>query len=168
MLLMPTETAPVMLQAPTSPLGPGIMQDTYSDRLDIMACCKGDYSLHNRILSGWVPASERVTLGLLDIATPTTPTSAAGSAANSSEVVRHFVLWPYDRPESKGQLKGVSLRLEDGKVLVLGYRCAGAYGVAERHSRRHFTRCCCEYNQLELLSDARSWAAAAAAAGLHA
>ncbi|KAF6266656.1 hypothetical protein COO60DRAFT_1623446 [Scenedesmus sp. NREL 46B-D3] len=69
---------------PTSPMGPGVMEDTYSDRLDIMACCKGDYSLHNRILS-------------------------AG-------------LWPFDRPESKGQLKGVSLRLEDGKVLVLGFR----------------------------------------------
>ena len=40
-------------------MGPGVMEDTYSDRLDIMACCKGDYSLHNRILSGWVPARER-------------------------------------------------------------------------------------------------------------
>lgn len=27
------------------------------------------------------------------------------------------------RSESKGRIKGVSLRLEDGKVLVLGYRC---------------------------------------------
>lgn len=29
-------------------MGQGVMEDTYSDRLDIMACCKGDYSLYNR------------------------------------------------------------------------------------------------------------------------
>lgn len=124
---MPNKVPHLYLQAPTSPLGRGIMQDTYSDRLDIMACCKGDYSLHNRILSGWVPASERATLGLTDItASAAAATPAAGSAANSSEMVRRYTLWPYDRPESKGQLKGVSLRLEDGKVLVLGYRWACA------------------------------------------
>lgn len=105
-------------QPPTSPLGPGVMEDTYSDRLDIMACCKGDYSLHNRIMSGWVPGDERVTLSLADLSPAT-----ASDGSSGSPVVRRFVLWPYDRPESKGQLKGVSLRVEDGKVLVLGYRC---------------------------------------------
>jgi hypothetical protein len=65
----------------------------------------------HRILAGWVPGSERVTLGLADMA-----------AGSSGPVVRRFTLWPYDRPESKGQLKGVALRIEDGKVLVLGYR----------------------------------------------
>lgn len=94
------------------------MQDTYSDRLDIMACCKGDYSLYNRILSGWVPASERLTLGLSDMTAP--QPGSEGSMGN----VRRYTLWPYDRPESKGKLKGVSLRLENGKILVLGYRCS--------------------------------------------
>lgn len=108
-----------------------------------MACCKGDYSLYNRsvgggvhvltkaasrhtttscgcmlppacrILAGWVPGSERVTLGLAD------------SAGTSGAVTRRYTLWPYDRPESKGQLKGVTLRIEDSKVLVLGYRWVG-------------------------------------------
>jgi hypothetical protein len=35
-------------QVPSNPMGQGVMEDTYSDRLDIMACCKGDYSLYNR------------------------------------------------------------------------------------------------------------------------
>jgi hypothetical protein len=42
--------------------------------------------------------------------------------ASSGPVTRRYTLWPYDRPESKGQLKGVTMRIEDGKVLVLGYR----------------------------------------------
>ncbi|WIA29149.1 hypothetical protein OEZ86_011660 [Tetradesmus obliquus] len=103
---------------PTSPLGPGVMEDTYSDRLDMMACCKGDYSLHNRILSGWVPARERVTLSLADL----TPAAQPANGAAATPRVRRYSLWPFDRPESKGQLKGASLRLEDGKVLVLGFR----------------------------------------------
>lgn len=97
------------------------MEDTYSDRLDMMACCKGDYSLHNRILSGWVPARERVTLSLADL----TPAAQPANGAAATPRVRRYSLWPFDRPESKGQLKGASLRLEDGKVLVLGFRCAG-------------------------------------------
>jgi hypothetical protein len=101
-------------------MGSGVMEDTYSDRLDIMACCKGDYSLHNRILSGWVPARERATLSLADLTPEPVP---AGEAAAAVPLVRRYSLWPFDRPESKGQLKGVSLRLEDGKVLVLGFRC---------------------------------------------
>jgi hypothetical protein len=96
----------VSLQPPTSPLGAGVMEDTYSDRLDIMACCKGDYSLQNCILSGWVPARERVTLSLTDL----TPEPAPAGAAVAEPLVRRYSLWPFDRPESKGQLKGVSLR----------------------------------------------------------
>jgi hypothetical protein len=65
-----------------------------------------------RILAGWVPGAERVTLGLSDMA----------PAAGAAPVTRRYTLWPYDRPESKGQLKGVTLRIEGGKVLVLGYR----------------------------------------------
>jgi hypothetical protein len=59
-----------------------------------------------------VPGAERVTLGLSDMA----------PAAGTPPVTRRYTLWPYDRPESKGQLKGVTLRIEGGKVLVLGYR----------------------------------------------
>jgi hypothetical protein len=113
-------------------MGAGVMEDTYSDRLDIMACCKGDYSLHNRILSGWVPARERVILSLTDL----TPDPAPDGAAVAEPLVRRYSLWPFDRPESKGQLKGVSLRLEDGKVLVLGFRCAGGLqGILQDRSR---------------------------------
>jgi hypothetical protein len=144
-----------------NPLGPGVMEDSYSDRLDIMACCKGDYSIYNRwvdskllanaqqerdehslhmvasngicflaepiteaqsdtcistlhafrILAGWVPASERALVTLEDVATP-----PAGGRTYQ------YVLWPYDRQESKGQLKAVTIRLTGDKVLVLGYR----------------------------------------------
>lgn len=71
----------------------------------LLLCC--------RILAGWVPGSERETLGLSDM---------APGPAGSAPVPRRYTLWPYDRPESKGQLKGVTLRIEDGKVLVLGFR----------------------------------------------
>jgi hypothetical protein len=57
-----------------------------------------------------------VTLGLSELS------AAAAAASSSGPVTRRYTLWPYDRPESKGQLKGVTLRVEDGKVLVLGYR----------------------------------------------
>lgn len=125
------------MQPPTSPLGQGVMQDTYSDRLDMMACCKGDYSLHNRILSGWVPASERALLGLADVAALGAATSGSSTnATNSSKVVWQYTLWPYDRPESKGQVKGVSIRLEDGKVLVLGYRCETLHSQLVRGSQK--------------------------------
>ncbi len=53
-----------------------------------------------------------MTLGLSDLA----------AVPIASPVIRRYTLWPYDRPESKGQLKGVTLRIEGGKVLVLGYR----------------------------------------------
>ncbi len=33
---------------PVNPLGPGTVEDTYTDRLDAMACCKGDYGLYSR------------------------------------------------------------------------------------------------------------------------
>ena len=30
--------------APTDVLAPGVIEDTYSDKMDIMACCRGDYA----------------------------------------------------------------------------------------------------------------------------
>ncbi|GMH43936.1 hypothetical protein BSKO_11870 [Bryopsis sp. KO-2023] len=33
---------------PTDPLSPGVIENSYSDRLDIMACCKGSYNLYSR------------------------------------------------------------------------------------------------------------------------
>lgn len=35
-------------RAPADPMGPGLVEDSYTDKFDIMACCKGDYSLHHR------------------------------------------------------------------------------------------------------------------------
>ena len=36
---------------PTDPLGPGVIEDSYSDKFDTMACCKGDYNVFFRY--GW-------------------------------------------------------------------------------------------------------------------
>ena len=39
--------------APANPLGPGATTVSgYSDPLDIMACCKGDYGLYYRAMAG--------------------------------------------------------------------------------------------------------------------
>jgi hypothetical protein len=66
-----------------------------------------------RILAGWVPAKDRAMLGLEDITSPPAPGS-----------LRRYVLWPFDRAESRGRLRGITVRLEEGKVLVLGFRWA--------------------------------------------
>ncbi len=58
-----------------------------------------------------MPGNERETI----------PLSAIQAPKPGGEV-RRYVLWPYDRAESRGRLKGVSLRLEDGRMVVLGYR----------------------------------------------
>lgn len=81
-------------------------------------------------MAGWVPADERVTLGLTDL----------GADAGGPRV-RRYVLWPFDRAESKGRLKGLSLRLEDGKVLVLGYRSGRRRGTMRAHAQQT-TRAC--------------------------
>lgn len=60
-----------------------------------------------RMYAGWVPAAERVALASSDVQKPS---------------VRKMVLWPFDRPESKGQLKALTMRLAPDSVLVLGYR----------------------------------------------
>ncbi len=33
---------------PTDPLGSGIIEDSYTDKLDTMACCRGDYNVFFR------------------------------------------------------------------------------------------------------------------------
>lgn len=33
---------------PTNPLGPGVIEDSYTDKFDTMACCKGDYNVFFR------------------------------------------------------------------------------------------------------------------------
>ena len=33
---------------PSNPVGDGVIEDSYSDKLDIMACCRSDYNLHGR------------------------------------------------------------------------------------------------------------------------
>ncbi|GIL45852.1 hypothetical protein Vafri_2986, partial [Volvox africanus] len=50
--------------APSDPAGPGGPQDTYSDKLDMMACCRGDYGALSRIWLGWMPYPERLHIPL--------------------------------------------------------------------------------------------------------
>lgn len=37
------------IHPPTDPLSKGIIEDSYSDKLDIMACCKGSFNLFSRL-----------------------------------------------------------------------------------------------------------------------
>lgn len=93
--------------APTDPLGHGVIEDSYADKLDAMACCRGDYGLQHRIEVGWVKGRERLHV----------PTSKL----KTRSVVR-VQLWPFDRAESRGRLKGITLRPSPSTSLVIGYR----------------------------------------------
>ncbi|GAX85071.1 hypothetical protein CEUSTIGMA_g12491.t1 [Chlamydomonas eustigma] len=50
---------------PTDPLGPGVIEDSYTDKLDTMACCRGDYNVFFRLFAGWIPATERYDMSFL-------------------------------------------------------------------------------------------------------
>ena len=97
--------------APADPLGPGtITTDGYSASLDAMACCKSDYGLYDRLMAGWLAgAGERQVVAAPQLAAPGT---------------RRLQLWPFDRPESRGNLMALSLRRSDGEALLLGFRSA--------------------------------------------
>ena len=75
----------------------------------------------SRIRAGWVPATERSSLRLDEVATP----PAGGKTYE-------YILWPYDRQESKGKMKSVTIRLAGDKVLVLGYRLVAIYETNDR------------------------------------
>ncbi|KAL4449525.1 hypothetical protein ABPG77_007169 [Micractinium sp. CCAP 211/92] len=105
---------PGSASAPVDPLGPGeTTTDGYSDRTDVMACCRGDYGLYYRLMAGWIGqgsrGQERVVLGAAELATP---------------AQRRFTLWPFDRPESRGNLLALTIRRSADEVLVIGFRSA--------------------------------------------
>lgn len=81
-----------------------------------MAVGKGDYGLFYRAMSGWLRGgtAERLVLGPADLAAP---------------AARRLVLWPFDRPESRGRLMAVSVRRGEGEVLLLGFRSAPHWQV---------------------------------------
>ncbi|KAL4443898.1 hypothetical protein ABPG75_011635 [Micractinium tetrahymenae] len=105
---------PGSTSAPVDPLGPGETTTSgYSDRTDVMACCRGDYGLYYRLMAGWVGQggrhAERAVLGAAELAAP---------------VQRRYTLWPFDRPESRGNLLALTIRLSADEVLVIGFRSA--------------------------------------------
>ncbi|KDD74286.1 hypothetical protein H632_c1430p0, partial [Helicosporidium sp. ATCC 50920] len=99
------------LGGPHSPLETGKLATTgYSDQLDMMACCRSDYSLYYRTMAGWLSARERTVVSQKSIA--------------AAQVDERLVLWPFDRPEARGRLMSVALRRSAGAVLLLGFRSA--------------------------------------------
>ncbi len=75
-----------------------------------------------RILAGWVPAKERIHIDVL-AETSVAAAAAAAAATPPPPPQRHeLVLWPYDRGESRGKLRGVTLRISPTQLLVLGFR----------------------------------------------
>ncbi|KAG2501286.1 hypothetical protein HYH03_001088 [Edaphochlamys debaryana] len=131
--------------APADPSGPGGPVDEYSDKLDMMACCRGDYAALARLWLGWLPSPERLHVPISEIADfgprsppppppspspPTTsqPTPTAGTnptAACSPSAAPDgcsYTLWPLDRAESRGRLKALTIRLAEDRLLVLSYK----------------------------------------------
>ena len=69
-----------------------------------MACCKSDYVLYDRLVAVWLAgAGEREVVAAHALAAPGT---------------RRLQLWPFDRPESRGNLMALSLQ-PDGLSLSL-------------------------------------------------
>lgn len=98
--------------APADPLGPGVFVDNaYSDEMDVMSCCKGDYGLYHRTLAGWLRGSGRQLITAQEV-----------QQAEAQE--RKLVLWPFDRSESKGQLLSLAVRRSNDEVLLVGFQAA--------------------------------------------
>ncbi|KXZ46510.1 hypothetical protein GPECTOR_43g947 [Gonium pectorale] len=135
------------MAAPSDPAGPGMAVDAYSDKLDMMACCRGDYGALARIWLGWMPYPERRDISLSETSgaaaqapDPTASQSASGAAPPpqqpppdpadaDAECVPSagpdgcsYTLWPMDRAESRGRLKALSVRLTDTQLAVLSYK----------------------------------------------
>ena len=71
----------------------------------------------SRIQTGWIPGTERDHIPLTAIVASST-SSTSPPAASTFE----YVLWPFDRSESRGKLKVVTVRLASDKILTLGFR----------------------------------------------
>lgn len=103
--------------APSDPLGPGsFVNDAYSDRLDVMGCCKGDYGLYHRTLAGWLYGSGRMFMSHDDVI--------------NQQNMHSILMWPFDRPESsknKDRFLSISVRKSADEILLLGYRSTSHY-----------------------------------------
>eukprot|EP00798_Chlamydomonas_sp_ICE-L_P003605 gene3605-13688_t len=99
---------------PADPMGDGIVEDGYTDPLDVMACCSGDYGAYARLTAGWIPSPERSHLEVTHF------NANKGGLSSSTD----FVLWPFDRGESRGKLKMITMRISPSQVLVLAFRSA--------------------------------------------
>lgn len=94
-----------------------------------------------RAFLGWMPAPERRHVELSDVqagvgtssstgtAQSPSPAAAAGSGTAAGvgggggvSVTRDLVLWPYDRPESRGRLKALTIRLSETQLVVVAYK----------------------------------------------
>ena len=93
------------------PLGQGqfVPDEGYLQRLDIMSCCKSDFGLFHRTVTGWLFGSGRLILEKKDLA---------------QQSVKNVVLWPFDITESRGKLVSVALRRSDNELLLIGFRSA--------------------------------------------
>ncbi|KAL4549650.1 hypothetical protein Ndes2526B_g04649 [Nannochloris sp. 'desiccata'] len=100
---------------PADPLGeksdPATIQivpdEGYSQRLDIMSCCKSDYGLFHRNVAGWLKNSIRTVISQEEILAPST---------------QKLVLWPFDRSESRGKHISLAIRRSDDEILLFGFR----------------------------------------------
>jgi len=79
----------------------------YSQRLDIMSCCKSDYGLFHRTVAGWLKSSIRTVISQEELVAPST---------------QKLVLWPFDRSESRGKHISLAIRRSDDEIMLIGFR----------------------------------------------
>ncbi len=84
-----------------------VPDEGYSQRLDIMSCCKSDYGLFHRFSTGWLQNSKRTTISQQELAQPSN---------------KKLILWPFDRSESRGKHLALVVRRSDDEILLIGFR----------------------------------------------
>lgn len=113
----------------------------YWDKFDVLGCCHGSLTIYNRLVAGWLRSENK-----LIILTP--------------ELRRYsqeeFILWPFDRPESKHFLNAVIIRRSFSEVITCGYRSLTHWPVRGLHAdsnhpydRNTFRGIECEYVKMD-------------------
>jgi hypothetical protein len=99
---------------PADPLGASdsatiqiVPDERYSQRLDIMSCCKSDFGLFHRTVTGWLKNSKRTVISREELAQPSK---------------QKLILWPFDRSESRGKHVSLAIRRSDDEILLVGFR----------------------------------------------